>query len=250
MAEFSSTPPNFDVKYDIGRVPDIGAGYAAGITEAGKGIAQGVSSALDVANRSRAAHDTLDMMVQSKMISPDDYAAFKGKSLSAQEAMIGMHANQWIAQQAQQRAIDLAKVQGAVQVGVETGKLGAYQKAFGAGAPVPGMDPRHLPWNPNLTNPQNQQNQQNQQNPPAKAIVSPPAPLAGAKWGYDQDTGRFGWQTKGGAFVPHQGTTTPSPGAPAGGLSTAPQQFGSTNQAAVSPQLPLLASLLPNYQRV
>lgn len=105
MAAFDPNPPSFDVKYDIGRVPDIGAGYAAGIEQAGKGIAAGVTGAFDVINRRQTASDTLSAMRQSGMLGDEDYKAIYGKSLGAQEQMIGMHANQWIAQQAQARAM-------------------------------------------------------------------------------------------------------------------------------------------------
>ena len=143
MAQFDPNPPTFDIKYDIGKVPDIGSGYAAGIASAGKSIGEGVAAALDVANRSQSAHDTLDAMYQGKMLGPDAYAAIKGKSLGAQEKMIGMYTAQWIQQQG-----ELAKAQGQVAAasGMTADQIRQYQAL---GMLPPNVDPNKKILTPN-----------------------------------------------------------------------------------------------------
>jgi hypothetical protein len=130
--------------YDIGKVPDIGEGYAKGITAAGEGISKGVTSALDVMNRSQAAHDTLDAMLGGKMLSPEAYAAIKGKSLTAQEGMIGMYANQWIRQQKQQMELQKLGYGGAVDVAKQAATIKQYQDL---GLLPPGADPKKVQLN-------------------------------------------------------------------------------------------------------
>lgn len=223
---------SFDVK-----PTDIGSGYAAGIAQAGEGLSKGISSALDVMNRSRAAHDTMDAMLQSKILSPEAYSAIKGKSLTAQEGMIGIYANQWIQQQAQQRAMELARQQGAIQVGVERGKFQAMGEAFQKGLPLSG-NPKDIPWRPGATT------TTNQNAPGTTTTAPPPAPPAGMgplapgwKYGYDEERGQYGVTTKGGTFIPHPSQGTPSPGAPSGGL-------GPRQQASVT--IPMRPVNLPN----
>ena len=149
MAQFDPNPPTFDVKYDIGKVPDIGSGYAAGIESAGKSIAGGISNALDVMNRRQNATDMLNAMVQGGMLSPDAYKAIAGKSLGAQEQMLGMYANQWVLDQAQQRQLSLARGQGGVEVATQHAKmldlLNIARGQGGAGARVAGL-PGGGPW--------------------------------------------------------------------------------------------------------
>src|SRR5215475_13442377 len=114
--QFDPNPPTFDVKYDIGKVPDIGSGMAAGIASAGESIAKGASAAMDVMNRRQNATDMLNAMHQGGMLSDDAYSSIAGKSLGAQEQMLGMYANQWILDQANQRALSLQRGQGGVEV--------------------------------------------------------------------------------------------------------------------------------------
>ena len=123
MAEYEAPPSFAGVKYDIGNVPNIGAGYAAGISQAGEGIAKGVSGALDVMNRSRTADDMLQVLQQNKILSPEAYQSVAGKSLGAKESTIGMFAGQWLAQQAQQRELEKVGYTGAVDVATQHAKL-------------------------------------------------------------------------------------------------------------------------------
>jgi hypothetical protein len=120
--DFNTTPPSFNLKYDIGTVPDIGAGYAKGITAAGESLAGATKGVFDVMARNQNANDMLSAMKQNKVLTPDQYNSIATKSLGAKEQMTGMYANQWILDQANQRAISLAKGQGGVDVAVAHAK--------------------------------------------------------------------------------------------------------------------------------
>ena len=137
--EMDPNPPSFNIQAQI-PTRDIGAGYAAGITEAGKSLAAATAGVMDVMNRNRTADDTLAAMQQNKMLTPDQYNSVANKSLGAKESMLGMYAGQWIAQQAQQRALQQAGYQGNVQIGVEHAKLldtiNAVKSGYGAAAGV------------------------------------------------------------------------------------------------------------------
>lgn len=146
--------PTFN--YDIGKVPDIGSGYAAGITEAGKGIAAGVSSALGTLYQNRTADDTLAAMNQSGMLSNEAYQAVAGKSLGAKQALLGMHAGEWINQQAQLRELQKTGYAGAVDVAKTQAILQAqFQQALQAirsGYPgAAGIDPKKILAQPGAT---------------------------------------------------------------------------------------------------
>lgn len=128
---------------DLGK--DFTGGLQAG-TALGKDVGEGISAALGVATRSQAAHDTLDAMAQNKILSADAYASIKGKSLTAQEQLIGMYANQWIAQQAQQRELQKIAYTGQVQVATEAGMTAEKLKMIQAGYPgLAGVKPGSLP---------------------------------------------------------------------------------------------------------
>ena len=106
MAEYMPAP-SFNFGYTAGTM-DLGKDYALGMeagTKAGESLGKGITQAADVMNRRQAAGDTLTAMQKSGMLRADQYAAIAGKSLGAQETMIGMYANQWIAQQAQAREL-------------------------------------------------------------------------------------------------------------------------------------------------
>jgi hypothetical protein len=107
MAVFDPTPPKFDLTYNAGKT-DIGAGYASGITEAGKAIGGAISGVSSLMQQRQDATDTLNAMHGSGMLSDDQYKAIAGKSLGAQQSMIGMYSTAWIAQQAQAR--EMAKM--------------------------------------------------------------------------------------------------------------------------------------------
>lgn len=106
--EMSPNPPDFSgVRYTAG-MADVGGAFAHGMQAgqaAGESIGKGITTAADIMNRRSTATDTLNAMHGTGMLSDDAYKAIAGKSLGAQESMIGMYANQWIAQQAQSRAL-------------------------------------------------------------------------------------------------------------------------------------------------
>jgi len=87
MAVFDPTPPKFDLTYNAGKT-DIGAGYASGITEAGKAIGGAISGVSSLMQQRQDATDTLNAMHGSGMLSDDQYKAIAGKSLGAQQSMI------------------------------------------------------------------------------------------------------------------------------------------------------------------
>lgn len=126
--------------YDIGKVPDIGSGYAAGISEAGKGIAAGLGSALDTFTQNRTADDTLQAMRQMKVLSNDAYQAIAGKSLGAKQTLLGMYAGEWIKQQAQERALQQIGFTGTTQADVKHKELldtiNAIQGKYGPGGAI------------------------------------------------------------------------------------------------------------------
>jgi hypothetical protein len=137
--EMDPNPPSFNIQAQI-PTTNIGAGYAAGIAQAGQSLAQATSGVMDVMNRNRTADDTLAAMQQNKMLTPDQYNSVANKSLGAKEQMLGMYAGQWIAQQAQQRALQQAGYQGNVQIAVEHAKLldtiQAVKSGYGAAVGV------------------------------------------------------------------------------------------------------------------
>ena len=160
--------PQFNFRYDV-QPMNIGEGYAAGIEQAGKGLAAGIGGALDVMNRSRAADDTLDVMKQTGILSNEQYQAIAGKSVAAKEAMTGMYANQWIQQQAAQRGLQQIGYSGAVDVAKQLSLLQEYQKR---GFVPPGIDPRKTLAQPGLTTQSDQTSQ-----PVTAPLIGPSGPL-------------------------------------------------------------------------
>jgi hypothetical protein len=143
--------------YDV-KPMDIGSGYAAGITEAGKGIAAGLHDVLDVATRNQNASDLLQVMNQNKILSDEAYKSIAGKSLGAKESMLGLYAGEWIKQQAQERELQKIGYTGAVQQQVEHGKLldayGLNLNLLRGGITPPGYDPKKWIVNPQTGQPQ------------------------------------------------------------------------------------------------
>jgi hypothetical protein len=137
--EMDPNPPSFNIQAQI-PTRDIGAGYAAGITEAGKSLAAATSGVMDVMNRNRTADDTLAAMQQNKILTTDQYNSVANKSLGAKEQMLGLYAGQWIAQQAADRQQQLQTGQGNVQIAVEHAKLldtiNAVKSGYGAAVGV------------------------------------------------------------------------------------------------------------------
>jgi hypothetical protein len=172
MAVFDPTPPSFSIQAQV-PTRDIGAGYAAGITQAGQSIAGALSSkpesggVFDIMNRNRTADDTLAAMQQNKILTPDQYNSVANKGLGAKEQMLGMYAGQWIAQQAANRELQKAGYQGNVEVDVAHQKLldqiSAVKSGYGAAA---GVDQKKLLANPNA-------------NAGTTQPVAPVAPLVG-----------------------------------------------------------------------
>jgi hypothetical protein len=146
MAVFDPTPPNFNLQYNVGTVPNIGEGYAKGITAAGESIAGALSAkagsggVFDIMNRNRTADDTLTAMSKNGILSSDAYQSVANKSLGAKEQMLGMYAGQWIAQQAANREMQKAGYQGNVEVDVAHQKLldtiNAVKTGYGAAVGV------------------------------------------------------------------------------------------------------------------
>ena len=77
--------------------------------------------------QNRQADDTLKAMNQNKILSDDEYQSVAGKSLGTKQTMLGMYAGQWLANQANDRAVALAKgqytAQGQMSMDVEHQKL-------------------------------------------------------------------------------------------------------------------------------
>jgi hypothetical protein len=131
--------PSFNIPYSV-PLTDIGSGYAKGITEAGTSLAQAIGSVSDIGKQNVDANDTLTALHQTGILSPEEYQAVMNKSLGAKQSMIGLYAGQWIADQAQRRALGLQTGKGAVDVATEHAKLldtmRAVQQGYGAAAGV------------------------------------------------------------------------------------------------------------------
>jgi hypothetical protein len=152
MADFDPNPPSFNIQAQV-PTTNIGAGYAAGIAQAGKSLSDATSGVMDVMKRNRTADDMLTTMQQSGMLSPEAYKAVAGKSLGAKESMVGMYAGEWIADQAAKRQLALEQGKGAVDVDVAHRKLldtaAAVRGGYGAAA---GVNTKNLLANPNTSN--------------------------------------------------------------------------------------------------
>lgn len=123
--EMDPNPPSFNIPMSVQPL-DLGADYAKGMAagqSAGEQFGKGITAAFDVANRNRTADDTLKAMAQTGILSKDAYDAVAGKALGAKEAMLGMYAGNWIAQQAQNRELNKMGYQGNVDIQVAHAKL-------------------------------------------------------------------------------------------------------------------------------
>jgi|SRR5712664_3702186 len=154
---------------------DIGSGYAAGITQAGKSLSEAIGSVADIATKNVDANDTLAALHQTGILSPEEYQSVMGKSLGAKQQMVGLYAGQWIADQAARRAQGLQMGKSTADIATEHAKLldtiNAVKGGYGAAA---GVKPGTLPIAP----------AQNRQVPIAPAVrpaqpVSPAEKLAG-----------------------------------------------------------------------
>jgi len=219
--EMDPTPPSFNIQAQV-PTRDIGSGYAAGIAQAGHALSDATKGVADVMQRNQNANDMLNAMLQGKMLSPDAYKSLAGKSLGAKEQMLGMYANQWILDQANQRQASLQRGQGGVEVAVQHAKLldtvNAVRSGYGTAA---GVNPKEMYWQPGQqqqpqqVQPQQQNQPQNQAQPPAlqvqpqqKPAVGAPA-LPGTRYVQRTDpaTGKIqtGKLFPGGTFIPDPG---------------------------------------------
>jgi hypothetical protein len=159
--------PSFNIPFNVAPT-DIGKGYAEGITQGGKSLAEAIGSVSQVYMQNRDADDMLTAMQANKMITPDEYNAVAGKSLGAKQQLLGMYATQYAADQAQQRALALQKGTGAVDIGVAHAKLLDTITQLKAGYST---DPRKTPYQPPAPPPP----------PPAPGTIIPsqiPGPIA------------------------------------------------------------------------
>ena len=167
--------PSFNLTYNIPPT-DIGSGYAAGITQAGQSISGAISGLLGGVNpktgeiqqgiygQNRTADDVLASMKESGMLSEEAYKSIAGKSVGAKQMMMGQFMSQFLEQQKQERAIALAKAQGAVEVGTAHAKLQDVIQATRQGY---NADPGKIPYRSNVQTNQNQ----TVQNPPVTSTT-------------------------------------------------------------------------------
>jgi hypothetical protein len=143
--------PSFNIPFSVAPT-DIGSGYAAGITQAGKSLSEAIGAVSDIAKQNVDANDTLAAMHQSGILKPEEYQAVMGKSLGAKQQMLGLYAGQWIADQAARRQAGLQTGQGDVQIRVEHAKLldtiNAVKSGYGQAA---GVNVGKLPINQQQT---------------------------------------------------------------------------------------------------
>jgi hypothetical protein len=220
--------PQFQVQipaYTYNTPPiDIGSGYAQGIASAGKSIAGAISGVmggvdasgqyqpgiLEQSNTSRDMLSTLNQMKNpdgSKVLPDDIYQSTIGKSLGAQQSLVGLYAGQYIENQAAARQVALEQGKGAVDVQTAHQKLlDTYQmiKTGGtAGAAATGVKPGQMAIDQSATQPATQPatNLAPQLGPPGHTALP-----AGAKFGQMKDpkTGNIvkGWQMPDGSFMP------------------------------------------------
>jgi hypothetical protein len=156
--------PSFNIPFSVAPT-DIGSGYAAGISQAGKSLAEAIGAVSDIAKQNVDANDTLAAMHQSGILKPEEYQAVMGKSLGAKQQMLGLYAGQWIADQAARRQAGLQTGQGDVQIHVEHAKLldtiQAVKSGYGQAA---GVNVGKLPVQQNQAN-------QNQAVPTAQPVL-------------------------------------------------------------------------------
>lgn len=84
----------FNLTYNTPSI-DIGSGYAQGIGQAGKSIAESLAGVTNIMSQSQAANDQIDMMTKLKdsqgnpILSQADADALMSKGLPARQAFIG-----------------------------------------------------------------------------------------------------------------------------------------------------------------
>lgn len=214
---------------------DLGKSFSQGLeagTALGQNIGKGVEAGFDVMARNQTANDMLTALNQAKILSDDQYKAIAGKSLGAKEQLTGMYANQWILDQANQRALSLEQGKGGIDYAVTHAKLLDIYNQGRAGNPA-AIEQKKMYWQPPgqpVQNPQQPNPVVPQPAPPSTpsqiaaaeqqrgqyiggttvlgapgATPSKKAPLVpGAKYGKNTDTGKMGWQLPSGQFVADQ----------------------------------------------
>jgi hypothetical protein len=144
--------PQFNLTYDV-RPTDIGSGYAAGITQAGKSLAEAIGTVADIGKQNVDANDTLAALHQTGILSPEEYQAVMGKSLGAKQSMLGLYAGQYIADQAERRAAALQMGKSVADINTEHAKLldtiQAIKSGYGQAA---GVNVGKLPVQQNQAN--------------------------------------------------------------------------------------------------
>jgi hypothetical protein len=163
--------PTFSGAFDV-KPMDIGSGYAAGITEAGKSIAGAIGGIADIAKQNIDTNDTLTAMKQGGILKDDEYQAVMGKSLGAKQQMLGLYAGQYIADQAERRSVALQKGQSVADIQTEHAKLldmiQAVKSGYGTAA---GVNVGKLPATPAVAAPRTP--------PTANPVNVTPTKLAG-----------------------------------------------------------------------
>lgn len=154
---------------------NFGEAGAAGIGAAGKSIADAISTIGGEYLQNRQADDTLKAMNQNKILSDEEYQSVAGKSLGTKQTMLGMYAGQWLADQAQNRAVALQKGQMYNEIGASHAKLldtiAAVSGKYGPQGPLAaGVSPKQQQLAP----------VQPAQPAQTSNVVGPVAPVVGA----------------------------------------------------------------------
>jgi hypothetical protein len=153
MSEYLPAP-SFNIPYSV-PLTDIGSGYAAGITQAGKSLSEAIGTVADIGKQNVDTNDMLTAMHQTGVLSPEEYQAVMGKSLGAKQQMVGLYAGQYIADQAARRAQALQMGKSTADIATEHGKLlatiDAVKKGYGQAA---GVNVGKLPIQSNQSNQQ------------------------------------------------------------------------------------------------
>jgi hypothetical protein len=166
--------PSFNIPYSV-PLTDIGSGYAAGITQAGKSLSEAIGAVSDIAKQNVDTNDTLTAMHHIGILKPEEYESVMGKSLGAKQQMLGLYAGQYLADQAARRAQALQMGKSTADIATEYAKLqdtiNAVKSGYGLAA---GVNVGKLPVN----------QAQNKQVPTAQPVqkaqpVSPAEKLAG-----------------------------------------------------------------------
>lgn len=135
--------------YDQKIPANFGEAYAAGIGAAGKSLADAITTIGGMYQQNRDVDDTLKGLNKAKILTDDEYSAVAGKSTAAKQQMLGMFAGQWMADQAQNRAVALQKGQYAGEIDLGKAKMDQMLDMIKKGYPqLAGVDPKKQPLGP------------------------------------------------------------------------------------------------------